>query len=139
PALGSPSLHDALPTSTWQRPQMARPPHTESTSTPRLRAACRSGVPSGKWPRLPDGVKTTSAVSRGFSLIWLPRRLLLPVRRIGKGAAGGTRDAGCRVAPPPPAPLAPVASAVLAAARRSRLAEPRHPCPAVGVDAVQDI
>src|SRR6185312_2951391 len=41
--------------------QMARPPHTESTSTPNERAACRSGVPSGKRPRLPDGVKTTSA------------------------------------------------------------------------------
>ena len=39
----------------------ARPPQTESMSTPRLRAACRSGVPCGKWPRLPEGVKTTRA------------------------------------------------------------------------------
>src|SRR3984885_8667262 len=46
-------------TSTWQRPQSARPPHTESMSTPRLRAACRSGVPSGKWPRFPEGMNTT--------------------------------------------------------------------------------
>ena len=32
---------------TWQRPQMARPPHTESMSTPRLRAAVSTGVPTG--------------------------------------------------------------------------------------------
>ena len=48
-------------TSTWQRPHRARPPHTESTSTPSVRAACSSGVPSAKRPRLPEGVKTTSA------------------------------------------------------------------------------
>src|SRR5262245_24239967 len=40
---------------------MPRPPQTESISTPRLRAACRIGVPSGKRPRLPEGMKTTSA------------------------------------------------------------------------------
>src|SRR5205085_9452698 len=58
PCLGkSPSI-----TSTWQRPHSARPPHTESTSTPRLRAACRSGVPKGKRPRFPDGVNTTHAL-----------------------------------------------------------------------------
>src|ERR1700691_1034317 len=48
-------------TSTWQRPQSARPPHTESTSTPSSRAACNNGVPMAKRPRLPEGVKTTSA------------------------------------------------------------------------------
>ena len=47
-------------TSTWQRPHRPRPPHTESMSTPRLRAACSSGVPTGKWPRLPEGMNTTS-------------------------------------------------------------------------------
>src|SRR5450755_1927529 len=47
-------------TKTWQRPQRPRPPHTESMSTPRLRAACSSGVPTGKLPRLPEGVNTTS-------------------------------------------------------------------------------
>ena len=46
-------------TSIWQRPQSALPPQTESMSTPRLRAACSTGVPTGKWPRLPEGVKTT--------------------------------------------------------------------------------
>ncbi len=57
PCLGnSPSA-----STTWQRPQRPRPPHTESMSTPSERAACSSGVPSGKRPRRPDGVKTTSA------------------------------------------------------------------------------
>src|SRR5262245_27985225 len=46
--------------STWQRPQMPRPPQTESTSTPSVRAAESSGVPAGKRPRLPEGMKTTS-------------------------------------------------------------------------------
>src|SRR5277367_5253304 len=46
-------------TSTWQRPHKPRPPQTESMSTPRLRAACSSGVPTGKLPRLPEGVNTT--------------------------------------------------------------------------------
>src|ERR1700679_2461756 len=47
-------------TNTWQRPQRPRPPQTESMSTPRLRAACSSGVPAGKCPRFPEGVNTTS-------------------------------------------------------------------------------
>src|SRR5215472_483642 len=47
--------------SIWQRPQIPRPPQTESMSTPRLRAACSSGVPSGNRPRRPEGMKTTSA------------------------------------------------------------------------------
>ncbi len=46
------------PTFTWQRPQMARPPQTESMSTPSARAACNTGVPTAKRPRLPEGVKT---------------------------------------------------------------------------------
>src|SRR3979409_2596819 len=48
-------------TNTWQRPHSARPPHTESTSTPSVRAACRRGVPRANRPRLPEGVKTTAA------------------------------------------------------------------------------
>src|ERR1700733_11052570 len=48
-------------TRTWQRPHIARPPHTESISTPSVRAAWSRGVPIGKRPRFPDGVKTTSA------------------------------------------------------------------------------
>ena len=43
-----PSLANSpSPTSTWQRPQMPRPPQTESRSTPSLRAASSSDVPSG--------------------------------------------------------------------------------------------
>src|SRR5215472_14047883 len=48
---------------TWQRPQMPRPPQTESTSTPSARAACSTGVPWGKRPRRPEGVKTMAASS----------------------------------------------------------------------------
>ena len=39
---------------------MPRPPQTESTPTPSVRAAERSGVPTGKRPRLPEGMKTTT-------------------------------------------------------------------------------
>src|SRR6476620_7941181 len=49
------------PCVTWQRPQMPRPPQTESMSTPSDRAASRTVVPVGKRPRRPDGVKMTSA------------------------------------------------------------------------------
>src|SRR6185369_5008171 len=48
---------------TWQRPQMPRPPQTESMSTPKERAASSTVVPSGNRPRRPDGVKMTSASS----------------------------------------------------------------------------
>ena len=59
-----PSLANApSPTVTWQRPQRPRPPQTESRSTPSARAACSNGVPMANRPRLPDGVKTTRAVS----------------------------------------------------------------------------
>src|SRR3546814_6116437 len=54
-----------MPISTWQRPHRPRPPQTESMSTPRLRAAFRIGVPTGKRPRRPEGVKTTRASFRG--------------------------------------------------------------------------
>src|SRR4029079_15459090 len=40
---------------------MARPPHSEPTSTPSWRAAASTEVPSGKRPRLPEGVKTIRA------------------------------------------------------------------------------
>src|SRR5712671_4494771 len=46
--------------STWQRPQMPRPPQTESMSTPSARAASRTVVSFGNRPRRPDGVKMTS-------------------------------------------------------------------------------
>ena len=48
-------------TRTWQRPHSPRPPQTESTSTPSVRAACSSGVPTGNRPRFPEGVNTTRA------------------------------------------------------------------------------
>src|SRR5260221_14456502 len=53
-------------TSIWQRPQMPRPPHTESMSTPRLRAAVSTGVPIAKRPRRPDGMKAISALASSF-------------------------------------------------------------------------
>ena len=49
-----------MPCVTWQRPQMPRPPQTESMSTPRDRAASSTVVPSANRPRRPDGVKMTS-------------------------------------------------------------------------------
>src|SRR5208282_185181 len=55
--------------STWQRPQMPRPPQTESRSTPSARAAASRLVPSANSPRFPDGVKTTRwALNAGLSL-----------------------------------------------------------------------
>ncbi len=82
-------------TSTWQRPQMPRPPQTESTSTPSVRAAERSGVPTGKRPRLPEGVKTTSGSLRGHGS---------PLRR-GTRYARGLRPRSRR--PRPASPSAP--------------------------------
>ena len=55
PCLGN----EPIPWLTWQRPQIPRPPQTESMSTPSDRAASRTVVPSGNRPRLPDGVKMT--------------------------------------------------------------------------------
>src|SRR5262245_4061682 len=93
--------------STWQRPQMPRPPQTESTSTPSVRAAERSGVPTGKRPRLPEGMKTTSG------------SLAVMGRRSGAGRA---------------APLAAAAENGLAlGARRLLLAEALDPTLAVWV------
>jgi hypothetical protein len=43
----------------WHLEQIPRPPQTESRSTPNCRAAVRTGVPTGKLPRLPEGVKIT--------------------------------------------------------------------------------
>src|SRR5262249_51093224 len=56
-------------TSIWQRPQMPRPPHTESMSTPRLRAAVSTGVPQAKRPRRPEGMKAISALALALSLV----------------------------------------------------------------------
>ena len=42
---------------TAHRPQIPRPPQTESMSTPSERAASRTVVPAGARPRRPDGVK----------------------------------------------------------------------------------
>src|SRR5215208_4721031 len=70
------------PIVTWQRPQMARPPQTESMSTPSARAAVSTGVPSGNRPRLPDGVKTRRA--SGLSFISLTSASS-PSLRLGEG------------------------------------------------------
>ena len=45
----------ALATTIWQRPQMPRPPHTESRSTPSVRAASSRFVPFGEPPPLARG------------------------------------------------------------------------------------
>src|SRR4051794_30620058 len=50
---------------TWHRPQIPRPPHTESMSTPSDRAASRTVVPVGTRPRRPGGVKMTSGSAEG--------------------------------------------------------------------------
>src|SRR5882672_48524 len=63
-------------TSIWQRPQMPRPPHTESMSTPRLRAAVSTGVPQAKRPRRPDGMKAISALGLALSSVTAKRRPL---------------------------------------------------------------
>ena len=71
------------PGSTWQRPQIPRPPQTESMSTPSERAASRTVVPSGKRPRRPDGVKMTSGVgglAHGRPLSRRPRFRPAPAR-----------------------------------------------------------
>ena len=90
---------------------MPRPPQTESTSTPSVRAADRSGVPTGKRPRLPEGVKTTSG---SFAVMGSPR-----------GAGPATRGAS--------APFAPAAAGLAVRAGRRRLAEARDPALAVRV------
>ena len=79
-------------TTIWQRPQIPRPPQTESRSTPSERAASSRFVSCANRPRLPEGVKTTSA-----------------------SAASLTAPAGSRRAPRPAAALA-----AAAAARRAR-------------------
>ena len=48
---------------TMQRPQSARPLHTESRSTPSRRAASSTVVPIGTVPRCPLGVNTTRRVA----------------------------------------------------------------------------
>ena len=45
----------------WHRPQIPRPPQTESISTPSFRAHWSRGVPIGNFPRFPEGVKITNA------------------------------------------------------------------------------
>src|SRR5271167_1726724 len=63
---------------------MPRPPHTESISTPRLRAAWSKGVPMTKRPRRPEGMNTTSASG-------LPACASGRSARIsGRGAGSGT-------------------------------------------------
>src|SRR6185437_8257133 len=81
------------------------PPHTESMSTPNERAACKSGVPSGKRPRLPEGVKTTSASGSADTATMTS---LAPAARSalagrGSGGAGGPRCRGSLAEPADPA------------------------------------
>src|SRR5579871_3905259 len=108
----TPSLANSpCETSTWQRPQMPRPPHTESMSTPRLRAAWSKGVPMTKRPRRPEGMNTTSASG-------------LPVLAAGRSARASGRGAGSGT--PAPA-FPPAAGAFLALGQRlAELLDPAH-------------
>src|SRR5690606_21856141 len=118
------------PTITWQRPQMPRPPQTESTSTPSARAALSSGVPSGKRPRFPDGVKTTRASPwgrEGSSLIESPPGTPFAVLLNGAAAAAFA------------ATFPRTAGAFCRGAFGCRLAELPDPAAAVGVDAVHHV
>ena len=51
-----------IPGSTWQRPQIPRPPQTESMSTPSDARGIEDGRAPANRPRRPDGVKTTERV-----------------------------------------------------------------------------
>ena len=88
--------------STWQRPQIPRPPQTESMSTPRARAASSTVVPAGNRPRRPDGVKMTSGSASAVIVAGQPgaraaaragssagrRPRLPPARRGMRGSSG---------------------------------------------------
>src|SRR4051794_32014070 len=91
-----PSLENLpSPISIWHRPQMPRPPQTESRSTPSLRAASSTVVPSGKRPRLPDGAKKIS----GLAMVTHRAEFPSPRLRRGGGGGGGARRGAT---PPPP-------------------------------------
>ena len=95
----SPSL-----TSTWQRPQIPRPPQTESRSTPSRRAASSTVVPSAKraapprgredeavlWSRLAmaGGARTSEATAGASRRCITLRRLAGPRGRRGALPAG---------------------------------------------------
>src|SRR3954452_3449251 len=84
--------------STWQRPQIPRPPQTESMSTPSLRAASRTVVPGADRPRRPDGVKMTRASSATSSFLAI---------------AGSAADGGAGLDPGPSPVDAPTAGLAL--------------------------
>src|SRR6185436_5647232 len=71
--------------SIWHRPQIPRPPHTESRSTPSWRAAVNTVVPVSTWPVKPEGVKTI----RGIGLLAATATPALAlVRRVGRRPVG---------------------------------------------------
>src|SRR5690606_6904386 len=83
---------------------MPRPPQTESRSTPSWRAAVSTGVPTAKRPRLPEGVKITSASSamaspfRPFADLSKPFPVKGNVPQAawkGQEASAAARPAGC--------------------------------------------
>ena len=76
-------------TSTWQRPHSARPPHTESTSTPRVRAACNRGVPTREAPALAGGREDDECVLLAHAGLGAPAvsALAPAARRAFRGAA----------------------------------------------------
>src|SRR5271165_2316729 len=96
-------------------------------STPRLRAACSSGVPTGKFPRLPEGVNTTSGsrVAMRYALsLSRPSAVAAfapPARRFGGGARG--RGGRCRAR----------------AGTGRRVAEAANPARAIGIMTQHDV
>jgi len=79
----------------WHFEQIPRPPQTLSRSTPSCRAAVKTGVPIGKVPRLPDGVKMTSGSEVLMDLVPVCRMLKLCCVG-GKGKrSGGIFRSGC--------------------------------------------
>src|SRR5450755_4040241 len=111
-------------TKTWQRPHSPRPPQTESMSTPRLRAACSRGVPTGKFPRLPEGVNTTRG-SRGAMRYALPRSSG-PAAMTTFAAPPRSLPGGCRCR-------------CAGAGARGRIAKASDPARAVGIVAQHDV
>src|SRR4051812_6067329 len=112
--------------STWQRPQIPRPPQTESMSTPSFRAASRTVVPASNRPRRPDGVKITSG-----SAVIAGSGPSAAGRHDGFGPGDALRWLGARAAPVDPA--AP------GLALRRGDAEPADPSGGVLVVALEDV
>ncbi len=94
PSLDSMPCLGKLPSAgmTWQRPQLPRPPQTESRSTPSERAASRRSSRGSNRPRRPDGREDQRASRLGRRSVGRRRRRQRRLgRQPGPRAAGSTR------------------------------------------------